>query len=88
MDKGSRCATFLSFFAPQLDSQVGVGVMFQQRPDNVVVVKNLIPGGPAERSGNVRIGDLVQRVSASGSIPFGDLCLIIFFRLGLLIRSS
>lgn len=43
----------------------GVGVMLQDRGDFPEVV-NLVPGGPAERSGKLRVGDEVLQIGDKG----------------------
>ncbi len=45
-------------------SLAGVGIFFQQDCDsNEVFVKTIVKGGSADRSGVLRVGDVVVRVS-------------------------
>ncbi|MDR2926418.1 MAG: carboxy terminal-processing peptidase [Azoarcus sp.] len=43
-------------------SLVGIGAMLQER-DDYVIVRELIPGGPAQRSGKINVGDRIVGVA-------------------------
>lgn len=43
-------------------SLVGIGAMLQER-DEYVIVRELIPGGPAQRSGKINVGDRIVGVA-------------------------
>lgn len=50
----------------------GVGIIFQQKIDGSVVVGDLSDGGPAARSGMIKIGDTIIEVNGSSviGVPF------------------
>jgi carboxyl-terminal processing protease len=50
----------------------GVGIIFQQKIDGTVLVGDLSDGGPAAKSGMVKIGDTVQEVNGISiiGVPF------------------
>jgi len=52
-------------------SLVGIGALLQER-DDYVIVRELIPGGPALRSGKVNPGDRIVGVAQSEKAPFVD----------------
>jgi carboxyl-terminal processing protease len=52
-------------------SLVGIGAALQER-DDYVVVRELIPGGPAQRSGKVNVGDRIVGVAQDEKSPLTD----------------
>jgi C-terminal processing protease CtpA/Prc len=60
-------------------SLAGVGIFFQQDCDsNEVFVKTIVKGGSADRSGVLRVGDVVVRVSRFSTSQTQTPCLIEF----------
>jgi carboxyl-terminal processing protease len=52
-------------------SLVGIGVVLQER-DGYIIVRELIPGGPALRSGKIHVGDRIVGVAQSGKATMTD----------------
>ncbi|MDR2030830.1 MAG: carboxy terminal-processing peptidase, partial [Azoarcus sp.] len=53
-------------------SLVGIGAVLQERDDHIVV-RELVPGGPAMRSGQINIGDRIVGVAQGRDAPMVDL---------------
>ncbi|MCL2645004.1 MAG: carboxy terminal-processing peptidase, partial [Betaproteobacteria bacterium] len=52
-------------------SLVGIGAVLQER-DDYVIVRELIPGGPAQRSGKINVGDRIVGVAQGEKAPMVD----------------
>ncbi|MCL2876010.1 MAG: carboxy terminal-processing peptidase [Betaproteobacteria bacterium] len=52
-------------------SLVGIGAVLQER-DDYVIVRELIPGGPAQRSGKVNVGDRIVSIAQGENAPMID----------------
>ncbi|MCL2589923.1 MAG: carboxy terminal-processing peptidase [Betaproteobacteria bacterium] len=52
-------------------SLVGIGAMLQER-DDYVIVRELVPGGPAQRSGKVNTGDRIVGIAQGEKTPMVD----------------
>lgn len=52
-------------------SLVGIGAVLQER-DDYVIVRELLPGGPAQRSGKVNVGDRIVGVAQGEKAPMVD----------------
>jgi carboxyl-terminal processing protease len=53
-------------------SLVGIGAVLQER-DDYIVVRELVPGGPATRSGQINIGDRIVGVAQGKDTPMVDI---------------
>jgi carboxyl-terminal processing protease len=49
----------------------GIGAVLQQQGD-YVAVRSIVPGGPAEKSGKIKVGDRIVGVGQGASGPFED----------------
>ena len=49
----------------------GIGAVLQ-RQDEFVVIRTIVPGGPAMRSGKIKVGDRIAAVGQGGSGPMTD----------------
>ncbi|MDR0564061.1 MAG: carboxy terminal-processing peptidase, partial [Azoarcus sp.] len=52
-------------------SLVGIGAVLQER-DDYVIVRELVPGGPAQRSGKIGVGDRIVGVAQGNKLPMTD----------------
>lgn len=52
-------------------SLVGIGAVLQER-DEYIVIRELVPGGPAAKSGKLAVGDRISGVAQSETGPFTD----------------
>lgn len=52
-------------------SLVGIGAVLQER-DDMTVIRELVPGGPAARSGKLKVGDRIVAVGQAGDSALTD----------------
>lgn len=52
--------------------QAGVGLLLgEQKDSNIVLVKQVVPRGSADRTGRIRVGDQILRVGGADAVGMG-----------------